>query len=322
MTSGRARLATAALVVTLAGCDDDKPRVPATSSGTAAPSPTGSMAATPVARFAAAVDEQPVAIRSILAHSQGGRALHLSFSSHELGCPDLRQRGTLLEPGETTFDLTLAEQLAPDGKRAWAITRARLGSISRQGNLGEASVSADDPNQTVAARVTLALTNPAGRPGSPSSRSLQLAGEIEATGCGLMTPFQTSDARFQKDLTVDVAGERFPIHGATVIKTSAGVVLRLSTEPHTCSAGPVGTDLAIALTLNEAREAVTAVELSGYVLPGVRRAAAEDLGIAARSTTDPEGKPEVQLSGKAAVRGYDLELNGTARPRACPPPGD
>ncbi|MBW2454317.1 MAG: hypothetical protein JRI68_07395 [Deltaproteobacteria bacterium] len=324
MARPRAVVLASALLLAVAGCDGGRAGPAAAGSASASAAPSGSLSTSPPpARFAVAVDEKPVAIRSILAHSQGGRALHLSFSTHELGCPDLRQRGTLLEPDETTFDLTLAERLAPDGKRAWAVTRARLGTIARQGNLGEASVSADDPNQTVTATVKLALTNPASRPGSPTPRSLQLAGEIAAVGCGLMTPFQTSDARFQKELTVDVAGARFPIHGATLIKTPAGSVLRLSSEPHTCKAGPVGTDLAIALTLNEEGEAVTRVELSGYLLPGTLRSAGDDSGIAARFSQPPDGGTavEVQLSGTTKIRAYPMELNGTARPRPCPPAG-
>ncbi len=311
-----------ALVLAAAGCDDRQTGPAATGSASASAGPSGSAAPSPsLAPFAVAVDKKPVAIRSILAHSQGGRALHLSFSTHELGCPDLRQRGTLLEPGETTFDLTLAERLAPDGKRAWAVTRARLGTISRQGILGEASVTADDPNQTITATVKLALQNPPSRPGSPAPRALQLAGEISALGCGLMTPFETRDARFQKALTVDVAGERFPIHGATLTQGPAGRVLRLSTEPHTCSAGPVGTDLAIALTLSEEQEAVTRAELSGYVLPATLRSTGENMGIAARLSRPSDGSDavEIQLSGTATIGAYALELNGTARPRSCPP---
>jgi hypothetical protein len=271
--------------------------------------------------LAIAVDGKPVAIRSILAHSQGGRALQLSFSTHQLSCQDLRRRGTLLEPDETAFDITLAERLAPDGKQAWAITRVRLGMTSRQGNLGEATVSADDPHKTVQATVKLALLNPPGRAGGGTPRSLQLGGEVTAVGCGLMTGFQTSDARFQKELRVDVAGARIPIHGATLTKSPKGIVLQLSSEPHNCSIGPVGADLAIALTLNAEREAVTEAKLSGYGLPGALRSAAGDEGIAARLSTDSDGGDDttVQLGGAVTAGSYRLEVNGTAQPRLCFP---
>ncbi len=262
-----------------------------------------------------------MAIRSILAHSQGGRALQLTFSTHPLSCQDLRRRGMLLEPDETAFDITLAERLAPDGGRAWAITRVRLGMTSRRGNLGEATVSADDPNKTVQAAVKLTLVNPPGRAGSDTPRSLRLDGEVTALGCGLMTHFKTSDARFQKELQVDVAGARIPIHGATLTKSPKGIVLQLSSEPHNCSAGPVGADLAIALTLNAEREAVTEAKLSGYLLPATLRSAVNDEGIAARLSTDSDGGDgtTVQLSGAVTAGSYRLEINGTARPRLCAP---
>jgi hypothetical protein len=325
MMDGHARpCLTVALALGLLACDGAKGSRPDQGSATASATPRGpASGATSASPLGVAVDEKPVAIRSILAHSRGGRALQLTFSTHQLNCQDLRRRGTLLEPDETAFDITLAEQLTPAGDQAWAVTRVRLGKTSRQGNLGEATVSADDPNKTVRAKVKLALLNPAGRAGSGTPRSLQLAGEVTAVGCGLMTGFETSDARYQKDLRVSVAGARIAIHGATLSKSPKGVVLRLSSEPHTCKTGPAGADLAIALTLGEAREAVTEARLTGYQLPRRLRSVLDDEGIAARLAThsDDEGGTTVELSGAAPVGGYVLEVNGTARPRLCSPPG-
>ncbi len=317
MSRASARGLTVTLALGLLACDGQEVDRPAKGPASASPPPSAAVSAAPSNPLGAAVDDKPVVIRSILAHSRGGRALQLTFSTHELNCQDLRRRGTLLEVGETAFDITLAEQLTPDGKQAWAVTRVRLGKTSRQGNLGEATVSADDPNKTVRATVKLALRNPAGR-GTP--RSLQLNGEVTALGCGLMTGFQTSDARYQKELQVDLAGTRIAIHGATLTQSAKGTVLRLSSEPHTCSTGPVGADWAFALTLSD-QEAVTDAELSGYRLPRRLQSSIDEERIAARLTTQSDGGigTTVQLNGKATIGGYLLEVNGTARPKLCAP---
>ena len=304
----------ALLILAGSGCDGPKTDKTATAGASA------SAASRPSSPWT--VGDQPVKhVAALVTGTQGETALRLTLSTAPLSCDSLAASfpGGAVVTNATLLDIWLTQPLEKSGQPGpWSLAGAlltdgkgRRGLTTQGAQVAELSITGQDVH--IRGLDLAALDGATGR-------TVMWSGDLAASLCPKIAR-QEAD-RPQDKLELSVAGTKLPIHGATVIKTSAGVVLRLSTEPHTCSAGPVGTDLAIALTLNEAREAVTAVELSGYVLPGVRRAAAEDLGIAARSTTDPEGKPEVQLSGKAAVRGYDLELNGTARPRACPPPGD
>jgi hypothetical protein len=267
----------------LSGCDGG---------GTAAPAPSAT--AKPVVTSFASLGEAPIPFASVLAYSRGGAALHLLASTHTIGCDDL-SGAYLREAGELTVELTLAPLANED---RWAVTRLRFGKDTRQGDLGRVTPTAVDPKKPV--RVDLAPAGPWGQ--------LHLGGKVEATPCGVLSVVQTPP-REQPDLRFSLDGRSVAIRAASYETESRK--LRLSTEPHDCRGGLAHSDVALTLILGDG--AVDHAKLEGYRL--VRSAGAKATSLAA--TIDEGEGTSIELSGKAEVGGYQLEVGGTLEATRC-----
>lgn len=286
-----ARLAAVSLAASLggAGCDDE--RAPSAAAATAKPAPT-------VTSFAS-LGEAPIPFASVLAYSRGGQALHLLASTHTIGCDDL-EGAYVREAGEVTVELTVAPLVNDD---RWATTRLRLGSTTRQGDLGAVTPLATDPKKTVKLEVGRA------GPWGEGPRAVRLGGAIEATGCGVRGG-SSVPPRSQPDLRLAVAGRDVVVRAATFDVASR--TLRLSTEPHDCRGGVASSDLALSLTLGD-EGGVERAKLEGYRLVRVAGGKTPDL-----SATPAEGEEaQFALAGKAVVGGYAIDLSGTVEATRC-----
>lgn len=251
-------------------------------------------------------------IRSVLVYSRGGAALQVSMSSYPMACTDLVGRGTVLEPDELVIDVTIAPRLTPAGEEAWRVTRVRLGKTTRQGDLGSATVVAYDPRQDVRASFQAAVLLGADR--------LDIDARIDVAGCGVLPFNDRTEVRPQGRLEIELAGKRVEMHGASLVAAADGArTVRLSSEPHACITGTLGSDYSVSLTLASDGEHAGHVRLEGYSLVSQLGADLDPGAIAVRMQPlgDDAVAVEAELIGEARVGSYRMKLSGTASLERC-----
>lgn len=259
----------------------------------------------------ATLDHKPLPLRTALAYSRGGAALHITLSTHPITCKDIGGEGTVRLAGETTVDVTLAPRLLPDGNSDWRVMRARLGAVTRQGDLGSAKVTAFDPRKPVNGELDLAVIFP-----PPEAHSLNLVGRIQAEGCGLRPYSLDAKVRPQKDLRIELAGKPILVHGASVTRRPDGdFTLLFTSEPHACAIGARGSDFAVTLQLSSTGEAKRA-RVEGYSLPKLVEGKVE--GMAVRFDAAGDAGVRLELAGTTEINGYRLLLDGNAEAESCP----
>jgi hypothetical protein len=292
----QAALLTATL---LAGCSNE-PRP----TGGGVPSATASATAAPLVE--ASWRGAPLPFRSALSFSRGGRALHLTLSTHEITCAQLREAVEML-PGEVAFDLTLAPLLKSDGSESWAITRVRFGKVTRQGKLGSVKLDSQSPLESLHAELDLTASFPPDR--------LVLRGTVPTTACGVLPWSSGTQPREQPNLALELAGKPFVVRGASL--AADGTKLSLSTEPHFCGT-TVGSDLAVELTLTPEGD-LKSVRAEGYLLPTTlsKILGAEDPPMRVRPAAG-EVTTKLDLDGQLMLGSYRLGLSGSVDAERCP----
>jgi hypothetical protein len=313
-TLGPCPLTLLAAFLILGGCDRDAPSGLA---GSAAPQRSASPPALP--GITAELDGKPLPLASVLVYSRGGAALQLSFSTHPMTCNDLVGEGTVPMVGETTVDVTLAPRLTPDGNSEWRVTRGRLGQVTRQGDLGGATVSAFDPRSTVKAELDVKLTFPPDQ--SKKSHTLRLAGRVDTEGCGLRPFSLEAKVRPQPDLRFELAGKAISVFGSSFAPTrDGGLELRLTSEPHACATRSRGSDVALTLELGPSGEA-NHLRIEGYTLARPLDQKLESGSFAVRIEARDAGTgARVELAGTTEVSGYRVVLDGVTDAERCPNP--
>jgi hypothetical protein len=321
----RATLAAAALVVAAfglgacGGCGDDRGKqsqpVSAPESATSAEAPAPAFP-----DLVLSVGGQRATVRSVLAYSRGGRALQLALSTHPLECKHLARGGTLLEAGEKTLDVTVAPLLYPDGDERWAVTRARLGQVSRQGELGTASVTASDPKGSVKLALDATLVFPPPPRGKGEPQQLLLKGDLVTQGCGVVPLDGRTRPRPQLDVTWQLAGERIAVRGASLARQRSGALeVRLTSEPHGCEGGVAGSDFALTLALDESEPLARSLRVEGYGLGRLLGGKLADSAVEVRLGGDSDRDREitVELAGRTEQGGYAIVLDGRAVLENC-----
>lgn len=295
------------------------------------PSPTADASAAPAFDYLpieASWKNRPLELASAVAFSRGGRALHVSLSTHPLTCADIK-RGVQKVPDEIAVDLTLAPLLSKQGEESWAITRARFGPITRQGDLAPVTLSTFHPKETIKTTLKARLSFP--------PDELVLNGRFDIDGCGLR-PWSTEALVLrQSELNVTLAGRALSMNGATLETAANGErVLRISTEPRACGA-TAGSDATLIITLAKgasdggeaADDAPTSVRAEGYTLP--RPIAAKDAaGLKVKPVVgSPGGAPPTgdetadpaqarfDVDGALSLSGYALTIAGTVTAQRC-----
>jgi hypothetical protein len=304
------------LVLLLAACKSDPPPRPGAPGATldTAPAPTSAFPG-----FVARLDGNDLPLQSALAFSRGGSALHLTFSTVPIACENLTGPGIVREPGEITFDVTVAPLFGSSD--AWNVTRAKLGRATRQGKLGSADVTSSDPGAQVAMRLASTLTFPAAASATTKDQKLELEGTITAQGCGVVA-LSEAEATPQPRFALELDGKRLDVRGATLVRKRLGSVeLRLSTEPHDCANGPLGSDLAVMIALDDRGDAVQSVALEGYRLPQYMPAVLEPGSLFVRFERplgDDATRATAEISGGASVKTHRLSVLGPVALSVCP----
>ena len=310
------------LCLALAACEPQQAAPSASTSVTATPSASTATALPPLA-LDAQYKGAKLPLVSALAFSRGGRALHLTLSTHELVCSHLRQP-VAKHPGEVSLDLTVAPLLVSrwpsseaakttGGRPSWSVTRARFGKVTREGNLGAIELRNADPSAPVSLHLDHTLHFPPDQ--------LVLKGDLEATGCGVLPWSGNAQLRRQPSLraSLSLGGEPLRIRGATFSEQGDGTaVLRLSSEPHPCGS-IVGSDVALTIMLAADGPDAVSVRAEGYALPRTLFSKLTPGQLTATRTDDEPASDDIslQLAGQAELGDYPLWLEGRVTAQRC-----
>lgn len=298
----------------LLGCDD-KP----TSSASASAVP----ADIAVDKLEATLNDKPVAFKTALVMSFGGRALSVLLSTANVSCEAATAGARMMAPDEIAVKLSLAPRLAADGSEVWTLTDSHLDGMRGNSDVPGKLVVPEAVDASRATKLELDLTRQfAASPalGTPE-RKLALRGSFTAHGCGSVE--NGNAPRSQGKLTVKLAGKTFQMNGALLERhvSGEGSELRLSTRAASCKRHPVDNDLAMELLLG-AEGRVTMVAMRGELLP---KQYSKGLGpndppatYKAAGPLEGEGEVEVEVSLNDSVVGYPLEVKGTATALRCP----
>jgi hypothetical protein len=270
------------------------------------------------------VDGKPVRIAGAVAATAGGAATHLVLSNRPLSCDATRRDWQRVAPGQVLIHLTVAPLLLERTGHAYRPGGAvRVRSASWPGGMevsasGRAEVPPGAAQAGAKARVRLAYDGSFPALGRRAASSLTVRGAIVVRGCGDRPPAGTP--RPQPDLTLAVAGQPFPVLGATLTTDEEGVrTLRLTSGPQSCPAAFFDAPWDVSVELRFGGSArLPQVTLGGARLPSDAAYVGPDVAVRA---TLVEGADEVEVTlGPEPRWSWPLVLHGRVVARRCADP--
>lgn len=260
---------------------------------------------------AASLDGMPLDLSGIVIEGHGPNLARLTMSTTQLSC-DLAPR----EDDEQRMTVTMVRELGK--KDQWRVARLDAATPTFEGEtrfaLRNAPVVALPPSlgektkATAHFNVPLELDNQTIR--------FEVAGDLEALGCGSLTSSKATTSHDRLSLTV--GGEAIPIAGATYRRDPKTRKHRvaLSTSPIDCDGSHGETEIGVELTLDRVGRSVEALGLGG-----MRIGRDVDEAVAAGAITSQLrglGKTVVvTVDGSAEIDGYPFTLKGETEATYC-----
>ncbi len=262
--------------------------------------------------FSAKLGDTELVLDSALAFSRGGAALHVTLSTHPLECEKITGAGFRLEPAEFLVDFTVAPVTVPGKGEQWMVTGSRLGDVSRQGALGHVETTATDPRNTVKMSMQkVALAFP--------PTMLVLDGKLTAMGCGVVPLTERAKVRPQKELKVLLDDKPLTMNGASIVNDARGRTLRITSEPHACDKGVLGSDVGIEVTLARDDSTMTRLRVSGFSVARPLSTEKSQGGLSIRfDGADAGAEQSVAVTGEVGMGGHTLLIDGIAHVEICP----
>jgi hypothetical protein len=256
------------------------------------------------------VDGQPAAVQSVVAAKLDERSLVVVVAGQPVACDRLREmRGDPL-PGEL-LRLTLTQALQREGIPQWRVATALFDGGVHTGLTNAATVTLGAAK--VRALFELSVRG-AAAPGE-DHRTLEHDGTLVARLC---PPPSTGEPPPWKGPRFTVAREQLAIRGASLVRHDDELQLWLATDPHACGVSPVGSDLALRLTLEPETFHIKETMLRGTLLASQltgRAQDAEELRVTISEAAKKTAK--VTLAGAFQVVGYPVSIDTTVQARTC-----
>ena len=256
--------------------------------------------------------------------TEGESAWRITVATEKVTCEQLREA----YPGRpeglsgTRVDFWINQPLEPDGSRGpWTFRSAYV--CDGDGERGLTARGAQLDGVTVSDE-------------SVSLKGLELAcqdrrdmimwnGPLKADNCGRVP--RNEEDHHQKELTLTIAGQTIPVHGATVRPQGKNFHLRLTRAPHQCSSVfTEGYDFYLDVVFSGGDEKDAPIEvkfasLLGDVFPGdpAGSKGKEDFVLTAEEPVVGTGDVDMTIKGKLDVGGYPVTFDGKINPLRCTP---
>lgn len=297
----------AGLLALCAACDDKPTPAPSASP----PEPRGGLS----------IDDAHVPSRATLAMgTEGDTSWRVTVASDALGCDALSSiypSRPDKAPG-TRVDFWLVRPMSPDGSLGeWSVRSAGITDeggargMTTRGAMIEAVSETDD--QVKISGLDLAC--------SDGERVVTFTGAVLAKNCGRVRPRAAAVA--QEQLTVTIAGSRYPIAGATVREVGKRHHLRLSRAAHDCGSDVAeGFDSYLDIALEGSPPKIAFASLSGGVFPDSPTGSTGKATFVVETAESLTGTTpiEIELAGALDLSGYAVTLEGKLTAERCTPP--
>jgi len=271
------------------------------------------------------IADEPVKTEHRLAiGTEGESAWRITIATEKVTCEQLRKA----YPGRpeglsgTRIDFWVMQPMETDGSRGpWTFRSAYIcdgdgerGLTARGAQLGGLTSNGE---RVAVEELELACQD--------KRDMVMWNGPLEARNCGRV-PRKEED-RPQEDLTLTVAGQTIPIHGATVRPQGKNFHLRLTHAPHACSSVfTEGYDFYLDLAFAGGDDEETPIELKfaslmGDVFPGdpAGSKGKEDFALKAKEPVVGTGEVEMKVKGKLDVGGFPVTFDGKVKALRCTP---
>jgi hypothetical protein len=253
-------------------------------------------------------------VESMLAvGTEGESAWRVTLGTGKLDCDALRAAYPGRPNGGKQLDFWLSQPVGADGGRtAWAVRGLRFRDARGDRDVTTQGAMVDGvdarPDGLAVAGLELAARE--------GDRMVGYSGDAAVKTCGRV-PRPEPD-RPQPELTLEVAGERIAVRGATLRHEGPRRVLRLTRAPHACETiFPEGYDFVVDLVVGGTpeRPKLEVASLQGELFPEDPSGAVVDFEVS--STLDAPGEVELVLRGKLDLRGWPVRLDGKVRALRC-----
>jgi hypothetical protein len=266
------------------------------------------------------IDDKHVEARSLLAlGTKGETSWRITVASDAVGCEALASTypGRPDKAPGTRLDFWLRKVMNPDGSFGdWSVRSAYItDEAGGRGLTTRAAMLESVAESTATVRVVgLDLAC------SDAERMVSFTGGVIAKNCGRVGPREAGV--LQEELSVVIAGKRYPVHGATIRPVDKRFHLRLTRAPHVCgSVFTEGYDTYVDIALEADPAKLAFASLQGDAFPDSPSGSKGKESFRVETEESLEGTTplELTLGGKLDLSGYALEIDGKVTAMRCTP---
>lgn len=266
------------------------------------------------------IDDKHMEARSVLAlGTEGETSWRITVASDAVSCESLKRTypdRPETAPG-TRVDFWLRRPMNPDGSFGdWGVRSAYITDekggrgMTTRGAMLESVVAGGESVKV--AGLDLAC--------SDGERLVQFTGAVLAKNCGRIPP--KGEGSPQEELTVLIAGKRYPVVGATIRPVGKRFHLRLTRSPHVCeSVFTEGFDSYVDIALEDNPPKIAFASLQGDAFPETPSGSKgkETFRVGSEEPLEGRSAIDVTLAGKLDLTGYKLEIDGKVVALRCNP---
>jgi hypothetical protein len=269
----------------------------------------------PQSKLTVSVDGKPVTMATALAWKRNGQ-VRITASSVPVGCDEVTGDMRRLHDGEVTFDVTVADALAPDGTYKPTLQETYFeGNTRVQMRQAIAATGDGTPGQPVTAEVAFTAESAGGK-----KSTIDVKGTIDALGCAV-APSKDPPPPLPPEMpaTIEIAGKKLPIRFAKLDISRDWPSLDLYTGGEACKQVPFAQDseLHVSLTwFDKAKPDVSQIAISGSILNDAADQTFDKKKLTV--TPMPLAPGELEIKGDVTVNGYPVKLDGKVTAVVCP----
>jgi len=245
-----------------------------------------------------------VQMTSAVAMRDTAETIHVWIANHEISCNEILQSMRAGVPkDDVAVSIAASKRIAPDGKQSWALSYFSMEHSPEMKEMGAVQVAGDE---TAKVGSTVEITFDYG----------DAKGTVVAKGCG-DRPIEKdhpaiAKAKHASTATMTIAGKQVPIVSAWKFEKTT----YLSSEPITCAYAGLPTRVTL---VRDQGSGDGHWELAGDWFPHPFTTSDAKIEVKEGAKGDGPDGPTVQLdlSGKATIDGYPVEVAGSIEALAC-----
>ncbi|MDX2086277.1 MAG: hypothetical protein SFX73_00450 [Kofleriaceae bacterium] len=256
---------------------------------------------------------KPLEMATALAYKAWDGTIRVTASTVPVSCEDVTGDMRTIYDGETTFDISFASSLQPDGSMKPELRSTYFGGMTAQKTMAAAATGDATPGQPTTLDVDFEIEDVKG------THKLVVKGTIDALGCEVKPRGDAPALPPEMPAKITVAGKAFPIRFAKFSKSGDWPSVELFTGAAGCKQVPFAPPSEVTLRLT-------------WFKPETGEVSQADLGGAlVRQSVDqtfdkkklkvkpvPTGAGEIEVAADIKVMDFPVKLEGKVTVTECP----